>query len=183
MIDFEGYKSEKALRTIIKRNLNKEIHSSTRCSMDFINKNLNDAYNSGLKYDVSDMKNAIFSFAAQSTNQADYCIKLANKMKFKSEESSSTSDDDSKPLVFFDCEVFPNLFLVNWKIEGEGKPIVRMINPKPSDIEELIKFRLVGFNCRRYDNHLIYACLMGYTNEQLYNLSQRIVNSKKGDKC
>ena len=70
VIDFEGYKSEKALRTIIKRNLNKEIHSSTRCSMDFINKNLNDAYNSGLKYDVSDMKNAIFSFAAQSTNQA-----------------------------------------------------------------------------------------------------------------
>ena len=108
-------------------------------------------------------------------------LSLSNKMKFKSEESSSTSDDDSKPLVFFDCEVFPNLFLVNWKIEGEGKPIVRMINPKPSDIEELIKFRLVGFNCRRYDNHLIYACLMGYTNEQLYNLSQRIVNSKKGD--
>lgn len=181
VIDFEGYKSEKALRTIIKRNLNKEIHSSTRCSIDFINKNLNDAYNSGLKYDISDMKNAIFSFAAQSTNQADYCIKLANKMKFKSEESSSASDDDSKPLVFFDCEVFPNLFLVNWKIEGEGKPIVRMINPKPSDIEELIKFRLVGFNCRRYDNHMLYACLMGYTNEQLYNLSQRIVNSKKGD--
>ena len=54
-----------------------------------------------------------------------------------------------------------------------------MINPKPSEIEELIRFRLVGFNCRRYDNHILYARLMGYTNEQLYNLSQRIINGEK----
>ena len=54
-----------------------------------------------------------------------------------------------------------------------------MINPKPSDIEELLKYRLVGFNCRRYDNHLIYARLLGYSNEQLYNLSQRIINGER----
>ena len=65
------------------------------------------------------------------------------------------------------------MFLVNWKIEGEGKPVVRMINPTPTEIEELMRFRLVGFNCRRYDNHILYARLMGYTNEQLYNLSQK----------
>ncbi len=28
-----------------------------------------------------------------------------------------------------------------------------MINPTPTEIEELMRFRLVGFNCRRYDNH------------------------------
>ena len=77
---------------------------------------------------------------------------------------------------FYDVEVFPNLFLVNWKIEGEGKPVVRMINPTPTEIEELMRFRLVGFNCRRYDNHILYARLMGYTNEQLYNLSTKIIN-------
>ena len=38
MINFEAIKNEKALRTIIKKNLNKE-----------------DAYNSGMKYDVSDI--------------------------------------------------------------------------------------------------------------------------------
>ena len=48
-----------------------------------------------------------------------------------------------------------------------------MINPTPAQIEDLIKYRLVGFNCRRYDNHILYARLMGYTNEQLYNLSQK----------
>ena len=39
-----------------------------------------------------------------------------------------------------------------------------------------MKYRLVGFNNRRYDNHIIYARLLGYSNDQLYNLSQRIVN-------
>ena len=179
MVDLEGVKNEKHLRTMIKKNLNKECHSSTRCSIDFINKLLNDAYDQGLKYDVSDMHNAILAFAAQSTNQAPYCIKLVNQMKFKSDEPSEFVDNSDAELVFYDIEVFPNLFLVNWKAAGEGKPVVRMINPKPSEIEELIRFRLVGFNCRRYDNHILYARLMGYTNEQLYNLSQRIINGEK----
>lgn len=180
MISGEVIKSEKGLRTQIKRNLNKEIHGATKPSVDFIYKILDDAYSSGMKYDVSDMKNAVFAFAAGSTNQADTCIKLVNKMKFKSEDVSVPVDEGG-PLVFYDVEVFPNLFLVNWKMEGEGKPVVRMINPTSKDVEELLKFRLVGFNCRRYDNHMLYARLMGYTNEQLYSLSQKIINSKKGE--
>lgn len=181
VINIEGFKNEQSLRTTIKRNLEKEYHHDTRSSVDFINKLLNDAYDSGKAYDVSDMRNSVYSFAAQSTNQADYCLRLVSKMKFKSEEPAVALTNDEKPLVFYDCEVFPNLFLVNWKVQGEGKPVVRLINPRPQDIEELIKFRLVGFNCRRYDNHMLYACMMGYTNEQLYDLSQKIVNTKKGD--
>ena len=179
MVNFEGVKNEKALRTIIKRNLNKEYHAATKPSVDFIYKTLEDAYNSGMAYDVSDMKNAVLAFGANSTNQADYCIKLVNKMKFHSEESSSNFDKDDAPIIFYDVEVFLNLFLVNWKQEGEGKPVVRMINPTPTEIEELLHFKLVGFNCRRYDNHILYARLMGYTNEQLYNLSQKIVSGDK----
>lgn len=176
MVNFEGVKSEKGLRTQIKRNLNKEYHPATKPSIDFIYKILEEAYTSDLKYDVTDMRNAVLAFAASSTHQADYCIKLVNKMQFKSaEQSAGVSNDDAK-LVFYDVEVFPNLFLVNWKIEGEGKPVVRMINPTPAEIEELMRFRLVGFNCRRYDNHILYARLMGYSNEQLYNLSNKIIS-------
>lgn len=176
MINFEGVKSEKGLRTLIKRNLNKEYHAYTKPSIDFIYKNLEDAYASGMNYDVTDMRNAVLAFAASSTNQADYCIKLVNKMQFKSADQSAGVKNDDAKLVFYDVEVFPNLFLVNWKIEGEGKPVVRMINPSPAEIEELMRFRLVGFNCRRYDNHILYARLMGYTNEQLFSLSNRIIN-------
>ena len=176
MVNFEGIKSEKGLRTLIKRNLNKEYHAATKPSVDFIYKSLEDAYASNLSYDVTDMRNAVLAFAASSTNQADYCIKLVNKMQFKSADPSDAVKNDEAKLVFFDVEVFPNLFLVNWKIEGEGKPVVRMINPAPDEIEDLMRFRLVGFNCRRYDNHILYARLLGYTNEQLYNLSQKIIS-------
>lgn len=176
VVKFEAIKEEKKLRMLIKRNLDKEIHPATKPSIDFIYKILEDAYASDLNYDVTDMRNAVLGFAANSTNQAEYCIKLVNKMHFKSDDPSSGEKNEDGKLVFYDVEVFPNLFLVNWKIEGEGKPVVRMINPTPTEIEDLMRLRLVGFNCRRYDNHILYARLMGYTNEQLYNLSQRIIN-------
>ena len=179
VIDFDGLKNEKALRTTIKRNLNKEYHAATKPSVDFIYKILEDAYNSGISYDLTDMQNAVYAFAAGSTNQADYCIKLVKKMHFKSEEASPGIKDNEASLIFYDIEVFPNLFLVNWKIQGEDKPVVRMINPSSSEIEELLRFRLVGFNCRRYDNHILYGRLLGYDNERLYNLSQKIINGDK----
>lgn len=182
LINKDVVQTEKGLRTTIKKCLNKEVHPNTRCNVDFINDILTKAYDSGISYDVSDMKNAVIAFAAQSTNQSDYCIKLVNRMKFKSDEPSVNKEDESADLVFYDVEVFPNLFLVNWKIAGEGKPVVRMINPKPSEIEDLLRFKLVGFNCRRYDNHMLYARMIGYTTEQLYELSQKIINTKKGTK-
>lgn len=179
LVNFEAIKSEKGLRTIIKRNLNKEIHPGTKPSIDFIYKILEDAYKGDLSYDVSDMYNEVLAFAANSTNQSDYCIRLVSKMKFKSEEPSANIEADNDVLVFYDVEVFPNLFLVNYKAAGEGKPVVRLINPTPTEIEELLHFKLVGFNCRRYDNHMLYARMIGYTNEQLFDLSQRIISGEK----
>lgn len=181
VVNFDAIKTEKGIRTLIKKNLKKEIHPGTKPSIDFIHKILDDAYKSDLNYDVTDMKPAVLSFAASSTHQADYCIKLVNKMQFKSEEPSLPNN--SRPedkIVFYDVEIFPNLFLVNWKYEGENNPVVRMINPKPAEIEELLKYKLVGFNCRRYDNHMLYARLMGYNNQQLFNLSQKIIGEGKG---
>ena len=181
MINFDGLKNEKQIRALIKKNLNKEIHSSTKCSVDFIKKILDEAYESGIGYDVSDMKNDIIAFAANSTNQSDICLKMVKDMKFKSEEPNIPGEDEKDSIIFFDVEVFPNLFLVNWKFEGENNPVVRMINPKPTDIEDLLRYKLIGFNCRRYDNHMLYARLMGYSEEQLFKLSTKIINSKKGE--
>lgn len=180
VVNFEAVKTEKGIRTLIKRNLRKEIHPGTKPSIDFIYKILDDAYKTDLCYDVSDMKPAVLSFAASSTHQAEYCIKLVNKMEFKSKEPANAAQDNDTRMIFYDVEVFPNLFLVNWKYEGEDQQVVRMINPKPAQIEELMKFRLVGFNCRRYDNHMMYARMMGYSNEQLYKLSQQIITEGKG---
>lgn len=184
VVNFDTVKSEKGLRALIARNLNKEIHSGTKPSIDFIKKILDDAYDSGLQYDISDMKNVITAFASKSTNHADYCIKQVLQMKFKSDDISNVRDLARNtlvepPIVFYDIEVFPNLFLVNWKYAGLGKNVVRMINPSPGEIEFLMRNRLIGFNCRRYDNHILYARMMGYTEEQLYLLSQKIINNEK----
>ena len=176
MVSTNVIQSEKGLRQMIRRNLEKEFHPGTKPSVDFIYKILEDAYERGMKYDVSDMKNEIYAFAAHSTNQSEYCIKLVGKMHFKSDEPSVSVQSKSNTIVFYDIEVFPNLLLINWKKKGK---IVRMINPKPEDIEDLLQYKLVGFNCRRYDNHVIYARLMGYDNLQIYNLSQRIINGEK----
>lgn len=177
MVNFKSVQNEKEIRMMIKKNLNKEIHGYTKPSIDFIFKILEDAYNNNIKYDVSDMRNAVLAFAANSSHSADKCIKIVNKMKFKSDECSESVNNDDAKLVFYDVEVFPNLFLVNWKFRGKNNSVVRMINPKPKEIEELMRFRLVGFNCRRYDNHMLYARLMGYTEQQLFDLSQKIINN------
>lgn len=179
MVNFDSVKNEKAVRTIIKRNLNKEYHANTRCSVDFIKKTLDDAYASGMLYDVRDMYQAVLNFAANSTHQSEYCIKQVSQMHFSSDEISPATTNDEAPIVFFDCEVFPNLFLVNWKYQGADKKVVRMINPTAADIEKLLRYRLIGFNCRKYDNHMLYARMLGAPNEELYKLSQRIISGDK----
>lgn len=178
MINFDAVQSEKGLRDLILRNLNKEIHPGTKPSMDFIWKILDDAYKSGMKYDVTDLRPRILIFAINSSNQADYCVKLINTMHFASEEPSEAQDEyQSEELIFFDVEVFPNLFVVAWKKKGGST--VKMINPTASQMEELMRFKLVGFNCRRYDNHIIYARYIGYTNQQLFELSQKIIKESR----
>ena len=179
VIDFDGVQSEKGIRTLIMRNLNKEYHPGTKPSIDFIKKILDDAYNSGLKYDVSDMRNAVLSFGANSTHHAPYCLDRIAEMKFKSEETREILADNGGKLVFYDIESFPNLFIVNWKFEGEDSKMVRMINPTPSDIENLVQNKLVGFNNRRYDNHLIYARLIGESNIEIFHRSQQIINGNR----
>ena len=166
---------EKHLRALIRRSLNKE-YGATRPSIDFIKTCLDEAYASGMKYDVSDYYNAILTFAAQSTHQSEYCLNQIPLMHFKSEEPSIGFSDMEAPIVFYDVEVFPNLFLVNWKKQGAPHAVIRMINPTPEEIDALFKYRLVGFNNRRYDNHMLYARHLGWSNQRMYELSQKIVN-------
>lgn len=182
MATAESIKDERELRRRIIKTMNKEYEAlqNTKPCIDFIYKLLDDAYTSGLTYDLTNMKNDIFTFAAGSTNNSKYCTELVLKMKFKSDEQTALDESlKESRIVFYDVEVFPNLFVVNWKLQGPENPVVRMINPTDRDIDKLCKYRLVGFNNRRYDNHILYARMMGYSNEELYRLSQRIIGGDK----
>lgn len=194
VINYEAVKSEKALRRRIKDCLEKKHHGATKPEVDFIFKMLEDAYaDDSFVYDVSDMRPEVLSFACNSTNQSDACIKLVSKMHFcaKSIETSEEvfkidpafyaelAKKDDAPIIFFDVEVFPNLFLLNWKKQGKENKVVRMINPTPTEIEELLRYRLVGFNNRRYDNHILYGRIMGYSEMDLFKLSQKLINGSQ----
>jgi len=172
-------KSEQGLRRMIERNLNKEIHSATKPSCDFIFKILEDAYNSDMKYDLNDMRTKVLAFASNSSNNSEYCVNLVTKMHFQSKEINVSNDISDSEMVFYDVEVFPNLFVICYKVAGKDD-IIKLINPSSLDIEQLLKYKLVGFNCRRYDNHILYGAYIGYNNEQLYNLSQKIIGKKGG---
>lgn len=180
MISQTVVKSERGIRDLIARNLAKEIHPGTKPSIDFIAKILEDANASGMIYDVTDLRPRVMAFANNSSNHADYCVRRVAAMPFKSDAVRDISPEDypDGKIIFFDIEVFPNLLLVNWKFEGEGSSMVRMINPEPKDLEELFRGKLVGYNCRRYDNHILYARYLGYSIPELFKLSQRIVTSK-----
>jgi Family of unknown function (DUF5906) len=181
MIEARSIQSEKGLRDLIERNLRKEIHPGTKPSIDFIHHILNDAYETGLSYDVSDLRPVILSFAMKSTNQADACIKLVQQMKFVGKDHMpEPTTNGNGPLIFFDVEVYPNLFVVCWKARG-APSVVRMVNPTSTDIAPLFEQKLIGFNNRRYDNHILYARYMGYSLEDLYDLSYRIINNSRSD--
>lgn len=178
MVGGDTIKSEKGLRDLIARNLRKEIHPGTKPSIDFISKILDDAYQSGMTYDLTDLKSKLIAFANNSTNQPLECLRTVQRMRLKSSAEAPTpvveKPKDSR-FVFYDIEVYPNLFIVCWKFHKVG-PVVKMINPSPMDIEALFKLKLIGFNNRRYDNHILWARFMGYDNEQLYRLSKKIID-------
>ena len=178
VVDWKGFADEKHLRACIARNLLKKNVPYTKPSINLIYEDLEKAYKSGMVYDVTNMIPDIQAFALRSTHNSQYCLKKVSEMKFKSEEESVCVDAVGDKLVFFDVEVFPNLFVVVYKPRGE--PCVRLINPTSDQIELLCKMRLVGFNNRDYDNHILYARMMKYSNEDIYKLSKSIIKEKRG---
>ena len=184
VVNTDQLENERHLRVLVKKALNKEIHSATAPCMDFIKMITDKAYaqskDGGFKYDITDLRPSVLAFAASSTHQSERCIKLCNDISWKSDEITSDLPDwPEDTLVFFDVEVFTNLFIVCYKAAGKENHVVKLIQPTRNDIEQLIRYKLIGFNNKRYDNHMLYAWLMGYSNEQLFELSKRIVANSK----
>lgn len=179
--------NEAKMRTMVKGNLEKKYHANTKPSVDFIVKIFEDAEREGVKYDLRDMRQDIKLFASSSTNQAKEAMRAVNKINYCTIEQEDTPKYQTttnvfpkEDLYFFDVEVFPNLFLIVYKKYGKENKPVRLYNPTSSQVEELLKHPLVGFNNRRYDNHITYAGLLGEDNLSIYRQSQRIINNKDG---
>ena len=170
----------------------------TKPCCDFIKHVLDEAYESGKHYDITPMRKSVYGLAMGSTNNKRYCTDLVGKMKFCSEDCApQVEPKESGTMAFYDIEVLPNVNMVNWKVAEDfrpwdfqsweefvkyyllnHKPVVRMILPKPQDIEELLKYDLFGFNCRKYDNHILHGMRLGYGPKKIYEQSQGLVVDK-----
>ena len=204
MVTKKDISDAKHLRMLIAKALKRELKDGdpeanhTKTNVEFINHVLAEAQEQGISYDLNDMFAPVLAFASQSSNNAPYCIKLVRKMKFVYPEPAvmNMPDDeydqkdaelpdgilpiDERPIAFFDVEVFPNLFIICWKEPGEKKPVHRMINPSSSEVEALMmNYGLIGFNNRKYDNHILLAASQGYTPAMLFKLSQAIITDKQ----
>lgn len=194
MINEYALKDARHLHNKIMMALRKEVEpKATRTSMMYIRDCLKEAQEKNIAYDFSQLDRIIYSFAANSTNSKDFCLDIYNHLKLKwpeevpfnaipiQQQIVQTKWVQDAPIVIFDVEVFKNVFIVVYKNVGPKKKPIIMINPKPYEIEQLFNMRLVGFNNRGYDNFILWACFQGYTNIQLYDLSQEIIVG--GDRC
>lgn len=182
----KAIESELHLRNLIEKNLRKEIHQNTHSSMCMIQKVLDEAYtNPNLFYDVTDLMEEIIHFALGSSNQSEQCMQIVALLKLKKEkprESQFKEDINGAPIVWYDIEVFPNLFVVCWAYDRDDwdtyDDIHVMINPSAEDIKNFIKFNIGGFNNLSYDNQILYAAAQGWSLMELYKLSQAIVHGE-----
>lgn len=181
VVNFEGLKNEQALKTIIRRSLAKEYPPhATVTSVEFIKKVLDDAYASGIEYNVSDMRPAITTFAGRSSHHAHDCLAMVAQMKWRSEKDISQGFDGyaSDDIVIWDFEVFPNGYGVGYKAVDKEAHFVR--NPSAKFLEQMLKYKLVGHNTRKYDNHIAGGVIMGDTIKDVYKRSSKLT-SNNGD--
>ena len=194
VVNDNALKDAQHLRTRILKALRKEIEPGfTTTCINYIEAQLLEAQDKNITYDLMDLDNAIYSFAASSTHNADSCIKKYFSMKLRWPEQvenyhTEIPDNNKKfipsnrkdqPLVFCDVEVGKNVLLVCYKEQGKDKKVISMFNPKPYELTFLFNMRLVGYNCKNYDAHILYARWLGYSNYELWVLSQDMIIREK----
>lgn len=185
-------KDERHLVAFIKACLQKKHHGHTTPEVIFIHDKLDEVYKSGMHYDIRRMRRAIKTFCQESSNQAQFCLKLFGKMKLCSDDAlDETSDpetedekndilkDADKSVSFFDIEVAPNLLLVCVKDYHDENSWLKLFNPTPADLDIVLNKRLWGFNNLGYDNPIVYARYTGATLMECYQLSQKIIGGDK----
>ena len=180
MIDEYRIKDEKHLINAIKKSLRKEDNvGGTKCEIDLINKNLNEAYESGISYDVSDLSGALLEFAMNSSNNKDYCQKIVNQMKLMSKDveekmkerfiRTEDAEDDGKDaledLYIFDIEMFRPTEEGELDADGEENPGLFLICYKKYGTEEIPENVTAMVNPKVYDvEALVKEKLGGFNN-------------------
>lgn len=194
VVSWEGIKDENHLKNIINMCLRREgsFGPHTSENIQQIKKALDEAYESGMVYDVSELKHAVEVFAGGSTNQKDICLAMVDEMHFSSAKENEALEEEEieevKPIVL-DIEIYPpdeleatdpnhneGLFLICWKyLDAPADTIVDMINPAPWEVSELFHYKIIGFNIKEYDAPMLVGRAQGDGNARSYDRSYRMI--------
>ena len=88
-----------------------------------------------------------------------------------------------KTKVFYDVECYRNFFYARFESPKQIYQ-VRLFNDELTDgsrkaVKSIMqKHLLIGFNIKAYDNIMLAAFIAGYTNDQLKNLSDQLINTR-----
>jgi hypothetical protein len=179
VVEDYAIKDQEHLRNKIKKALRKEVEPGyTVTCMNYIKEVLTQAYESGMKYNVEDMKGEIKAFALGSHHNSLRCLDIANSLPYKSEEPVEVVDSEKDEIVFFDVESYPNFFGMASKPLGKRGVAIKL--PEAKQILDLFKYKTIGYNNRDYDNHMCAGRVMGDTVFESFTRSQGIVNGTKG---
>lgn len=206
VLDWEGFKNERALRQFIINCLLKKHHGYTKPECDYMKKELDSAYAKGFTYDLRDMQPDILNFALCSSNKSEYCLDIVNHLHLCSKDveeaeakaniSQTDEEYDNAPIIFLDVEISPSAKQA--REAGTKFPdyipddtpahfvivwkyqgvdeVTTMVDPKASEVEALFKYRIIAHNGINYDSKMCYAAANGYSAEELYNVSQMIIS-------
>ena len=191
-VGFELYSNETALRSAIQTHIDKWVSGvqHTTPTINLIADLVNQAYEKGFQYDISDLYRTLMDIARDSTHNSDACEEVVNKLYFKSKDVAEQDISEFKyygaredgKLTFFDLEVYPNLLLIAWKYEFAPDCQV-MFNPSASEVEDFINsFKLIGFNNLNYDNNILHRARCGDTMYNIYLTSKAIINGDRNAK-
>lgn len=200
MFDEQSVMEEAQLRTCILRCLKKEHHGATTPEVHLIKKVLDEAYEKGTHYDLRNLQDRVTTFAMNSSNQANTCLKLISDLHWCSDDVKAMLENavpitpeeaikaisegaevikidyDALPLCFYDIEVFPNYNVLCYSVEGEDE-WHKIRFPEPKDIQLLYNsYRMIAYNGRAYDCHIAHAMLLGYSPSEIYKTSKGIIS-------
>ena len=91
-------------------------------------------------------------------------------------------EKESKPILFFDFEVFPSWTLMCYKYLGKEETIA--ISSDDPDFGQEVSHVLtnaiiMGYNIKTYDLRIARAVIAGWTPNEVYKLSKAIINDTK----
>lgn len=169
-VKLETVKDAKHLENIVRKGLRGE-YGSHKVTIDFLDYIIRGCKKNNLTYDLSSYFEDLMEYAAASTNHSRELPEVVKRMPL-------VNGVVEAPIVFFDMEVFPNFNCLCWKIIGENTCNKERFPTANTILMLSRKYRLIGFNNKKYDNGIMYKILEGASPKELYLYSKAIIGKK-----